>query len=141
MGKTGPQRVPRWPQIRPEWPIKVERSSERAKNGPRSLPDKAEMAQHGPKTAPRLPKMAQERRQRGPRRAEDGPKIAQNGAKMGPRWPKMVPKWYQVCENEVKMGKIRPKRPKRENVQTFMKNLGFCWVGGTLEGPSRAQDG
>ena len=42
VGSRRPQRVPRWPQMRPGWPIKVERGAEMAKNGPRSLPDKAE---------------------------------------------------------------------------------------------------
>ena len=86
--------------------------------------------------APRLAKMAQERRQRGPRWAEDGPRIAQDGPKMGPRWPKILPNWLQVGEHEVKIGKIRRKRSKRKKAQKPKENLCFCRVGGCWEGPS-----
>ena len=103
----------------------MESGSEMAKNGPRSLPDKAEVAQHGPKMAPRRPKMAQERHQMGPRRAQDGPKIAQDGPKMGPRWPKMAPTWLQVGEDEVKMDRIKPQRPKIKKGQKPEENTGF----------------
>ena len=41
----------------------------------------------------------------------------QDGPKMGPRWPKMAPNWFQVGEEEVKMGKMRPKRPRSKHVQ------------------------
>ena len=48
----------------------LERGSEMAANGPRSLPDKAEVAQHGPNMAPRLLKIAHERPQISPRWAQ-----------------------------------------------------------------------
>ena len=104
--------------MRPDRPIKMESGSEIAKNGPRSLADQLAAAQHDPKMAPRLPQMAQERRHRGPRWGRDGPKIAQTG-------PKMAPNWFQVGEHEVKMGKIRPKRPEGKQIQNLEKIIVF----------------
>ena len=130
LSKPGPKMAPRWSQMRPDQPIKMESGSEMTKNGPRSFPDKLEVAQHDPKTAPRLPKMAQERRHRGPRWGRDGPKIAQTG-------PKMVQNWFQVGEHEIEMGKIRPKRPRGKHVQTQCKNHCFYGVGSSSEGSKK----
>ena len=63
----------------------------------------------------------------------------QDDPKMGPRWHNMAPNWFQVGEHEVKMGKIRPKRPRSNHVKQLRKNLCF-FMGSRLIGrPKQAQ--
>ena len=52
----------------------------------------------------------------------------------------MAPNWFQVGENEAKMGKIKRKQLKSKHFQKPCKNLDFCKVRGSWEGPSWAQD-
>ena len=61
----------------------------------------------------------------------------QDDPKMGPRWHNMAPNWFQVGEHEVKMGKIRPKRPRSNHIQKPRKNLSFYGV----EANRKAQTG
>ena len=61
----------------------------------------------------------------------------QDDPKMGPRWHNMAPNWFQVGEHEVKMGKIRPKRPRSNHIQKLRKNRCFYGGRGSSEGPNR----
>ena len=133
--QNGPKMVPRRPQGDPKTGVSPRRGANFAKSamqpqihsprGPKVALRRLRTAQDEPRWAQDGPKMAQDGPKMVPRWAQDGPKIVQDGPKMGQRWPKMASNWLQVGEQEVKMDKIKPQRPKNTNVQKLKEDLCF----------------